>query len=601
MKLKKVIIKDLRSYSGENYIDIDNDFTTLIGKNDAGKSTILEALDIFFNGSKLELEDLCKNGSGKDIVVGCIFNNLPEDITVDTTAKTTLKDEYLLNQDSDLEIIKVYKCTERTISSKPEVFIRAVHPTTDKVDDLLKLKNDDLKNRGEAVKEHVTDKRQNNLWRKAIWAGAKDLGLKKVDLAVEQFEPKAKAIYTNIELLFPQFFLLKADRQATDGDAEAKDPMQVAVKEAQKQYQSEIVELENKIQERVNDVAKRALERLHEMDPQLAQQLIPTLKSSPKWAFDYRIEDDRGIPINKRGSGTRRLVLLNFFRAEAEHKSASTEGSIVYAIEEPETSQHPYNQKLIIDSLLDLSRDIKRQVVVSTHSPHLAERLPSDSIRFIEVNDKGLTQVHYGPEALQLAADSLGILSNQKLGGAKAVVVVEGEADDIFITHAAEVLAKDSLVTKDLKAAKVLILPAGGIPGVKHWTQRYRLEQLSLPYLVFIDSDRTSAAEAETKSELMCKDLVSRGKKAIHTQKREIENYIDPSVVGKPVTYGDYDDAKLAISTATSTDKNKVIEVFWQQMDSGQVKNAGKYTDASGTEKFEVVELVEAIIGLVED
>lgn len=42
----------------------------------------------------------------------------------------------------------------------------------------------------------------------------------------------------------------------------------------------------------------------------------------------------------------KRLVLLSFFRAEAERRLSEQGGNgIIYAIEEPETSQHTENQK----------------------------------------------------------------------------------------------------------------------------------------------------------------------------------------------------------------------------------------------------------------
>ncbi|NRG47756.1 AAA family ATPase, partial [Bacillus sp. CRN 9] len=60
MKLEKVILENFRSYEERISVDI-NDLTSFIGKNDIGKSTILEALEIFFNNTvvKIEQEDLC--------------------------------------------------------------------------------------------------------------------------------------------------------------------------------------------------------------------------------------------------------------------------------------------------------------------------------------------------------------------------------------------------------------------------------------------------------------------------------------------------------------------------------------------------------------
>ena len=56
MKLREIILQNFRGYYNETRIPVD-DLTALIGQNDVGKSTILEALDIFFNQSKIESGD----------------------------------------------------------------------------------------------------------------------------------------------------------------------------------------------------------------------------------------------------------------------------------------------------------------------------------------------------------------------------------------------------------------------------------------------------------------------------------------------------------------------------------------------------------------
>ena len=62
MKLEKLILKNFRSYSSIVEIPISN-LTTLIGKNDIGKSTILEALEIYFNNDvvKIDLDHLSQS------------------------------------------------------------------------------------------------------------------------------------------------------------------------------------------------------------------------------------------------------------------------------------------------------------------------------------------------------------------------------------------------------------------------------------------------------------------------------------------------------------------------------------------------------------
>ena len=53
-------LHNFRGYK-DLYLSIDNDLSVLIGRNDVGKSTILEALEIFFNSDqvKLDQDDLC--------------------------------------------------------------------------------------------------------------------------------------------------------------------------------------------------------------------------------------------------------------------------------------------------------------------------------------------------------------------------------------------------------------------------------------------------------------------------------------------------------------------------------------------------------------
>ena len=49
-----------------------DDLTALIGKNDVGKSTVLEALDIFFNQIKIDIGDRNVLHVDEETVVGCI-------------------------------------------------------------------------------------------------------------------------------------------------------------------------------------------------------------------------------------------------------------------------------------------------------------------------------------------------------------------------------------------------------------------------------------------------------------------------------------------------------------------------------------------------
>ena len=134
MKLSAVIIENYRGYNMRTRIEIE-DLTAFIGKNDAGKSTILEALELFFNDGKPEHSDVCVHGSASIIRIGCAFTSLPFEIVIDTAAPTTLAAEHLLNEHGELEIVKEWDTTAKTL--KEAVYAVAMHPTNVDADDLL--------------------------------------------------------------------------------------------------------------------------------------------------------------------------------------------------------------------------------------------------------------------------------------------------------------------------------------------------------------------------------------------------------------------------------------------------------------------------------
>ena len=112
MKLREIILKNFRGYYAETRITID-DLTALIGKNDVGKSTILEALDIFFNQSKIDSVDRNVFHMGEETVIGCVFDDLPAEITLENVT-TSFSKEYLLNRDGNLEVLKKYPTNGKT-------------------------------------------------------------------------------------------------------------------------------------------------------------------------------------------------------------------------------------------------------------------------------------------------------------------------------------------------------------------------------------------------------------------------------------------------------------------------------------------------------
>lgn len=90
MILEELKIKNFRGYRTETIIPISK-LTAFIGKNDAGKSSVLEALEIFFNNSLVvcEREDLNINADNNQIEITCVFSEYPNEIIIDAAAPTS--------------------------------------------------------------------------------------------------------------------------------------------------------------------------------------------------------------------------------------------------------------------------------------------------------------------------------------------------------------------------------------------------------------------------------------------------------------------------------------------------------------------------------
>ena len=401
MKIDSIKISNFRGYAKEIEVAFD-DLTVFVGKNDIGKSTLLEALDIFFNDGKgaikMDKTDVNNQESQNDnleTVISVRFKELPHTIVIDSTVETSLHDEYMLNENNLLEVVKKYKN-----GGAPKIYIRALHPTNPKCNELLLKKNADLKKILVAENIECESQTINTLMRKEIWKHFKDeLQIESIEIDVAKED--ARKIWEKINSYLPTYSLFQADRKNSDGDNEIQDPLKEAVKQilSEEKMQVELDKIAREVEIKLNEVATRTLNKLREMDASIANSLKPVIPqaNSLKWQDVFKavsISGDEGIPINKRGSGVKRLVLLNFFRAEAERRfqeGGST--GIIYAVEEPETSQHADNQRMLVEAFKTLSKATSTQIILTTHSANVVKQLDFSNLRLIMKGENETKQI----------------------------------------------------------------------------------------------------------------------------------------------------------------------------------------------------------------
>lgn len=540
MKIKKIILENFRGFYGKHEIEFE-DFTVFIGKNDQGKSTILEAIDIFINegGSVVKIDNNDLNvkakSEGKDqFLIGIVFKDLPDEIIIDESNTTNLKEEYLLNKEGDLEIYKVFK--NGKLLDK-ETFVKCNHPANDDfLKDLLKKKIKELQEFASKNSIKCSDNRKSAELRKSIreFYKTKDGDLKFEDIEIKVNEEGLKDIWSKLQDYLPVYSLFHSDRTNTEQDSEIQDPLKTKIEEIFKRddIQSKLKEIAQEIDIELKNVAETTIKKYKEVSGQ-DDAIIPNIPSveTLKWKDVYKnigYNTGDGIPLNKRGSGVRRLILVSSFLAELELKN-NQNNHVIYAIEEPETSLHPDLQKILIDSLQQLSTQdkykYKYQIFITTHSPALIRLLETKSIRYVGKDENTSKVEYFNEEVAAKIIENLGLLPTIS----KVVICVEGTNDEKFLLNINQNI-EDFKKIIDLKAkidaGLVSIIPMNG-SNLKDWINRYALKNTNVLEFHLYDKDK----DEKYKDAIERVNKRNDGSFGILTNKREIENYVPKKII----------------------------------------------------------------------
>ncbi|MBR4840452.1 MAG: ATP-binding protein [Paludibacteraceae bacterium] len=537
MKIRNIYLKNFRGYSEIN-IPINSDFTTIIGKNDVGKSTIFEALEIFFNNEtvKIELDDLNVKTTEKQIIIGVSFEvDSSKEYLLDSERKTSLQEEYLLNKDGLLEIRKIWDCTKSLTAKSLSTYIWANYLSDYAETPLITLTITKLKEISKQLDldDRIEDRRVVSNFRKAIYQNTENKERKEILIPIDKED--AKAIYNSIASELPFFALFQSDRANKDSDKEVQDPLKVITKRAISDLESQLNDVVNQIKAKAMELGRQTVAQIEKMDPEIAQSLIPNVKTK-NWdsLFSFSFSGDENIPMNKRGSGIRRLILLNYFKAEAENRT--TDGrTVIYAIEEPETSQHPNYQIMLVNALQEIASAENRQVFITTHSPEIAKMVNQQDLIFIKRDENKKPCIVQDSEVkMSQIKETLGIVPYLS----KLIMCVEGEFDIKFLKNIGSIPELKSIFDLD----KISIIPMIG-GNLHNWVDRNYLKDTNVIEFHLYDSDINSGKN-EYQYKPDCDIINARGDDSIAllTNKREMENYIPISVYReyfKDITWDD--------------------------------------------------------------
>jgi putative ATP-dependent endonuclease of OLD family len=514
MRLTHVEIKNFRAHA-DTKLPLSQ-FGCLIGENNAGKSTVLHALQFALEGGKLPADDF--HDRGNPVEVSLRIDSIDE-VDLERVAEGHRDRVREMLYDGTLTLIR-----SQTLDATPDVRYMAMTPVDEKWSaDSFGKKIKGLRGAGlRAMSVELVPELQPLLdsapsageVRDAFQVLINGLGQDELQATPEAFKT---GIWQAVKPMLPEVIYIEAVKDAT---AETKTSstatfgklLGLLLAEVSEQFvdiNARFVEVQRKLSRVVGEdgdevdarlPAVRAVEAtiekfVQESFPNVGLRMnvpAPSLTTILGGA-ELRVNDGHDGLLASKGDGLKRTVLFAILRAytslrfsglyeKTTDETASTP-KIPYVLlfEEPELYLHPRGQRQLMSTLAAFAKE--HQVLVTTHSAG-----------FFGPSTEGfakLTKSTLGVDALSVDLDLSGrdayqliqYENNEAAFFAESVVLVEGDSDTFTLPHLAKLISPDW----DDDDRNITFVKTGGKGSVG----RYRsfFNQFEVPVHVVVDLD----------------------------------------------------------------------------------------------------------------
>jgi putative ATP-dependent endonuclease of OLD family len=526
MKISKIEIFNYRGIKETQEIPLSN-FSSIVGKNDSGKSIILNAIASFLNLKEYPITNSDFNSQENPIEISCTFKseNLSEILASKIKSKikkTDGLDEFL----TDL-IISGQITIKKTINTPKKSFDYEQILITD-------YDSDDFAFLYGKTDEELTNILNNFKIIIPIQGTERNSKLEKIKRIKEYCSSKgikksAKFINDDYKIcsLLPDVELFKAD-YGLEADTKFKSNSVSEIIEyldQESQVEKKLAIVEYEIASEMQKEAQSVKKYMNDYVSNLKKvEIIPTIvwKDAIKSVdVSFQFDGDlKPIPMSHKGAGYRRLFMVARFRYLAEKNKGL---NIVYLIEEPETFLHPSAQNDLLNAFRDLSED--KQVIITTHSPVFAGATNIESVILCK-KYYGSTYEHYDTNGREAFIDNivkeLGIKPSYNLRDChEKIVFVESHNDARFYN-----LICQRLIGKNiLNNKKVLVLPFGGGEDIDSFLNIDYFDNSGRDLYLIIDSDKhQDKFEKQTQRATNFQSIKAKGKSYV-LKKSCLENY----------------------------------------------------------------------------
>lgn len=520
MKIQSVRIKNFRTLKDVT-IPFDS-VTTFIGPNGVGKSTVLRALDWYFNGKAGSL-------TGKD----CSFGAIDEEIEVQVTfVDLTDKDRSELGKYAPATAATFTAWKRRgpdgteSLSANSKSYapfnaIRAKASAADKKAAYVELRKSDSSldlpswSSVDAANHTMTtweadhtnqlveapEALQTNFF--GFNSGGKMSGLFDFVLVTADLRASEESVDGKSSII-GRILERSIDRAAAD------EAIANIVEESRAKQQ---IVYDEKFGAQLDTVTAKLNAVLTSYSPGRAVTVTPAeveLKAS-RTTFNVTVLDGATeTAVERQGHGFQRTLLISALQLLALSGAASAEGVICLAIEEPELFQHPIQAQTFAKVLRSLAEDVAKriQVTYATHSPFFLEARHFDQVRRLTRSSDEAPQVtvHLATAAAVktklngvLSADTVdrqldGVVANDLAVAlfAHRAFLVEGTTESAVFYGIGDKCALGSL-----EASGISIVPVGGKLSIP--LAHAILTAIGIPVYALFDADGGFEARALAK------------------------------------------------------------------------------------------------------
>lgn len=533
MKLKKAIFRNYRGISGEVEIAFEPS-TILVGRNDAGKSTILRGLDLFLNNNEAHPDIKNVFCESNECEIELAFSGDFPAITIDDSIETSFEEELLLDDAGLLRVKKVWDASKSKIT--PETFI---HRATYGDDDFLLLTEKQLLTlcRGKNIETRKANGEEfnNREKRQKLRQNYSESGLAPTftwEKLPTSGTSRAKSIHDQLKNILPKFEYFRADASLSESDTSIQKYFREIAERAM--HDAGLTDLQTAIETSLSEVMGSITRKINNVMPD-ADSVRPSI--SFDWSkvvqtgFKSR-SDEAEIPLSFRGDGFRRITMMAYFEHLAE-ENLPTGRQAIFGFEEPETFLHPKAQEQLHEKIIGLV-DAGYQVIATTHSPIIVAASEISSIAHVKSDSRNYEIIQNIADLEDLALD-LGITPDNQFiklfERAKVLVLVEGPDDVKAFNYVSQVYKTEGQIRDTFSDLQILLVPVGGCDSVMHWINLHIVQELDKPFFALQDSDReTIGAISPTQQKLINLGLVENQDFCV-LRKRALENYISVSAL----------------------------------------------------------------------